>query len=87
MKIDLACVSLDTILLTKDYFEAEYGELVTLRYIEGGVEVVCKDERDEQLFLDELHDFIKRKAVIKRTQTVKEIIIGRALYGLAERCH
>ncbi|MBR2733539.1 MAG: hypothetical protein IKD80_04720 [Selenomonadaceae bacterium] len=87
MKIDLACVSLDTILLTKDYFEAEYGEPVTLRHIEGGVEVVCKDERGEQLFLDELHDFIKRKSVIKRTQAVKEIIIGRALYGLAERCH
>ncbi|MBE8952577.1 MAG: hypothetical protein SR1Q7_05475 [Quinella sp. 1Q7] len=87
MKIDLACVSLDTILLTKDYFEAECGEPVTLRHIAGGVEVVFKDERDEQIFLDELHDFIKRKAVIERTQTVKEIIIGRALYGLAERCH
>lgn len=83
MKIDLSCVPLETILLTKDYFEAEYGAALTLNYTEGGVEIICKDE---QLFLDELHDFIKRKAVIERTQAVKEIIIGRALYGLAEKC-
>ena len=83
MKIDLSCVPLETILLTKDYFEAEYGEAVALNYVKGGVEINCKDE---QLFLDEMHDFIKRKAVIERTQTVKEIIIGRALYGLVEKC-
>lgn len=82
MKIDLSCVPLDTILLTKDYFEAEYGVPVTLNHIAGGVEIICKDE---QLFLDEMHDFIKRRAVLERTQTVKEIIIGRALYGLAEK--
>ncbi len=82
MKIDLSCVPLDTILLTKDYFEAEYGAPVTLNHIVGGVEIICKDE---QLFLDEMHDFIKRRAVLERTQTVKEIIIGRALYGLAEK--
>ena len=82
MKIDLSCVPLDTILLTKDYFEAEYGVPVTLNHVAGGVEIICKDE---QLFLDEMHDFIKRRAVLERTQTVKEIIIGRALYGLAEK--
>ena len=75
------------ILLTKDYFETEYGEALTLSYTEGGVEIVCKDAASEQLFLDEMHDFIKRKAVVERTQVVKEIIIGRALYGLAERCN
>ena len=83
MNIDLSFVPLDTILLTKDYFEAEYGASVTLNYVAGGVEVVCKDE---QLFLDEMHDFIKRRTIIERTQAVKEIIIGRALYGLAEKC-
>ena len=84
MKIDLSCVPLETILLTKDYVEAEYDLPVTVKHVEGGVEIICKDE---QIFLDEMHDFIKRKAVAERTQTVKEIIIGRALYGLAERCH
>ena len=69
--------------MTKDYFEAEYGKTVALNYTDGGVEITCADE---QLFLDEMHDFIKRKAVIERTQTVKEIIIGRALYGLVEKC-
>lgn len=87
MKIDLSCVPLDIILLTKDYFEAEYGLPVTMNYIAGGVEVVCKDATAEQFFQDDMHDFIKRRAILERTQAVKEIIIGRALYGLAERCH
>ena len=87
MKSDLSCVPLETILLTKDYFEAEYGEALTMNYMEGGVEISCKDAASEQLLLDEMHDFIKRKAVVERTQTVKEIIIDRALYGLAEKCH
>ncbi len=78
---------LEVILLTKDYFEAEYGETLTLNYIENGVEIICRDAQHEQLFLDEMHDFIKRKAVLERTRVVKEIIIGRALYGLAERCN
>lgn len=87
MKINLSCVPLETILLTKDYFEAEYGEALTLNYVEDGVEITCKDASREQLFLDEMHDFIKRKAILERTQAVKEIIIGRALYGLVEKCH
>ena len=78
---------LEVILLTKDYFEAEYGEALTLNYVENGVEIICRDAQREQLFLDEMHDFIKRRAVIERTRAVKEIIIGRALYGLVERCH
>lgn len=82
----MSCVSLDTILLTKDFFEAEYSKPVTLNYVEGGVKIICENKRDERIFLDEMHDFIKRKAVVERTQTVKEIIIGRALYGVAEKC-
>ena len=56
-----------------------------MNYTQGGVEIICKDAASERLFLNEMHDFIKRKAVIERTQTVKEIIIGRALYGSAEK--
>ena len=79
----LRTVRTEAILLTKDYFEAKFDEAIALNYVKGGVEITCKDEK---LFLDEMHDFIKRKAVIERTQTVKEIIIGRALYGLVEKC-
>lgn len=81
MKINLTIVPLEAVLLARDYYESEYAEKVELNYVEDSVEVHVERE---QLFLDEMHDFVKRLTVLERTRALKEIIVGRALYGLVE---
>lgn len=81
MKIYFSAVPLEIILLAKDYYESEYKKSARLNYFEGGVEINCENDAEEKIFLDEMHDFFKRIKVFERTKTLKEIIVGRALYG------
>ncbi|MBQ9480513.1 MAG: hypothetical protein IJU71_13300 [Selenomonadaceae bacterium] len=86
MKLDLKCVPLEAILLAKDFCEAEHGFSCRLTYVGSDAEIFFEGADDEQRFSEELNDYIKRLMIAERTRTLKELIIGRALYGNIERC-
>lgn len=86
MKIDLSCIPIESILLTKDYCEGEYGFSIDLTINEKNAELEFIDPGHEKIFTNELGDFIKRLAISEKTREIKEIIIGRALYGIVEKC-
>ncbi len=44
------------------------------------------DEECRKRFTEELNDYIRRITAAVRTRAVKEMIIGRALYGIARDC-
>ena len=86
IRVNLSCIPIEALLLTKDYCESEYGEKISISYSGGEAEIILPDEDSKLRFTEELNDFVKRLSIAKRTRAVKEIIIGRALYGIVERC-
>ena len=85
MEFDLKNFPAEAIFLTKDFCEAEYGFAVALNFIGDKVSVKVPDAKDEKIFIDELGDYVKRLSIAERTRPIKEMIIGRALYGIVEK--
>jgi His-Xaa-Ser system protein HxsD len=84
MYIDLTCIPIEAVLLAVDYFSAENSIDFQVRY-EGNIVVLDFDTKDlETNFIENLNDFVKRLSIAEQTRKMKEIIIGRALYGLLE---
>ena len=85
MEFDLKKFPPEAIFLTKDFCEAEYGFAVKLNFTCDKVSVNIPDSKDEEIFIDELGDYVKRLLIAERTRPIKEMIIGRALYGIVEK--
>lgn len=87
MRIDLNVISLDVILIARDYVESFTKETIRVRYDDNYVVLDFENQSTELTFNEELSDFIKRKIIAEKTRPIKEMIIGRALYGIVEECN
>jgi len=84
MTIDLTCVPAEAVSVCVDYFSGIHSLEVPIRYENNKAIVGISKDDLEQEFSKELNDCIKRVVVAERTRKMKEIIIGRALYGILE---
>ena len=85
-KIDLTVVPLEAVLLTLDQFHADQDEKVGFSYCGIFAELIFSCDSVESEFVCELNDYVKRVIIAERVRPIKEIIIGRALYGIVNEC-
>ncbi len=86
MTINLNVVPIEAVLLSVDYFESEYDLSLSLIYEGDNVNIEFPNKDIQDIFIKELNDFIKRVIIADKVRPIKEIIIGRALYGMVEEC-
>ena len=84
MRLNLQTTSLPVLLLTKEYYEAFENVTIEIAYDGNEACITCFREDWEKDFTDLYNDFLLRKHFAEETKTVKELIIGQALYGAIE---
>lgn len=83
IRVNLSCIPAEAVILARDYCEGQLGMKVSVSYNNNKIEIILQDEASRERFTDELNEYVKRITVAVRTRAVKEMIIGRALYGIA----
>ncbi len=85
-RVNLSCIPAEAVILARDYCEGQLGINASVSYCGDEAEIVLPDEECRKRFTEELNDYIRRITAAVRTRAVKEMIIGRALYGIAGDC-
>lgn len=79
--LDLSCIPVEAVILCVDYFSAKQKADINVAY-ECNSALIDIDDNFKKDFFEDLNDFVKRVIVADKNRKIKEIIIGRALYGI-----
>ena len=78
--LDLSCIPVEAVILCVAYFSAQQKADINVAY-ECNSALIDIDDNFKKDFFEDLNDCVKRVIVADKNRKIKEIIIGRALYG------
>lgn len=84
LKLDLTIIPAEVILITKDYIESIINTDISISYDKDIVILCFQHANIKRKFENSMGDYLLRYKISNKYHSIKEIIIGRALYGIVD---
>lgn len=84
MELNLKTFPIDVILVARDFVISKYGFVIDIDYEGNMATLKFYSKESEDLYKKTLSDFLLRYEISNKYRAIKEIIVGRALYGIVD---